>query len=336
MRGQVIKDHVVSQVLATNPLGDPAERDLLVYLPPGYERSPALRYPVIFALAGYSETDASLQNWQPFQPTLSDRLDLLTAQGVLGAGLIVVMPDCFTAYGGSQYVNSPAVGPYDDYLVHELVPYIDRTYRTLGRRGIFGKSSGGYGALRGGMLHPDIWSAVACHSGDMLFELCYASDFPPFCNIIRRAGGLESWYHAFLARIEKTEEDMTALNIIAMAACYSPHPELAPFPFDLPFDLETCERLPDVWERWQANDPVQMVEDRRIQQALRSLKLLYFDCGSRDQYLLHFGARLLARKLTQLGIGHQYEEFDDDHTNIAYRYNVSLPKLANVLWEGAT
>jgi S-formylglutathione hydrolase FrmB len=100
--------------------------------------------------------------------------------------------------------------------------------------------------------------------------------------------------------------------------------------------LLTCERLPEVWERWQANDPVKMVEDRRIQQALRSLRLLFFDCGSRDQYLLHFGARLLARKLTHLGILHEYEEFDDDHTNIAYRYNVSLPKLAHVLWGGAT
>src|SRR5215467_13034901 len=100
-----------------------------------------------------------------------------------------------------------------------------------GRRGIFGESSGGYGALRGGMLHPDIWSAVACHSGDMLFELCYASDFPTFCTIMQRAGGLESWYHAFLTRVQQTEEDMTALNILAMAACYSPDPELAPFPF---------------------------------------------------------------------------------------------------------
>src|SRR6266849_3344484 len=315
MRGQVVKEHFVSQVLSSNPLGDPAERDLLVYLPPGYERSLSQRYPVVFALAGYSESDASLQNWLPFQPTLSERLDLLMAQGVLGAGLIVVMPDCFTAYGGSQYLNSPAVGNYDDYLVQELVPYIDRTYRTLGagRRGIFGKSSGGYGALRSGMLHRDIWSAVACHSGDLLFELCYASDFPAFCTIIKRAGGLEAWYQAFLTRIQKTEEDMTALDILAMAACYSPDPELAPFPFRLPFDLETCERLSDVWARWQAHDPVHMVEDPQIQQALRSLKLLYFDCGSRDQYQLHFGARLLARTLTQAGIHHEYEEFDDDH-----------------------
>jgi S-formylglutathione hydrolase FrmB len=338
MRGQVIKDHFVSQVLVTNPLGDPVERDLLVYLPPDYELSPSRRYPVFFALAGYSETDASLQNWLPFQPTLSDRLDLLTARGLLGAGIIVVMPDCFTAYGGSQYLNSPAVGPYDDYLVQELVPYIDHTYRTLGegRRGIFGKSSGGYGALRGGMLHPDIWSAVACHSGDMLFELCYASDFPAFCTIIKRAGGLEAWYNAFMTRLQQTEDGMNALNIIAMAACYSPDLEHAPFPFRLPFDLETCERLPDIWDRWQANDPVRMVEDQRIQEALRSLKLLYFDCGSRDQYELHFGARLLARKLTQADILYEYEEFDDDHTNIAYRFNVSLPKLAHALWEGAT
>ena len=199
----------------------------------------------------------------PFNPRSPIVLIYSRHRDCSGAGIIVVMPDCFTAYGGSQYVNSPAVGHYDDYLVQELVPYIDRTYRTLGggMRGIFGKSSGGYGALRGGMLHPDIWSAVACHSGDMLFELCYASDFPTFCNIIRRAGGLEAWYNTFQTRIQKTEEDMTALNILAMAACYSPHPELAPFPLHLPFDLETCERLPEVWERWQANDPVKMVED---------------------------------------------------------------------------
>ena len=93
---------------------------------------------------------------------------------------------------------------------------------------------------------------------------------------------------------------------------------------------------PYVWERWQAHDPVRMVEDPRIQEALRSLKLLYFDCGSRDQYQLHFGARLLARTLRRAGVPYEYEEFDDDHTNIAYRYNVSLPKLAQVLWEGAT
>jgi hypothetical protein len=96
------------------------------------------------------------------------------------------------------------------------------------------------------MLHPDIWSAVACHSGDMLFELCYASDFPAVCNTIKRARRLEAWYQAFQARIQTTAEDLTVLDIIAMAACYSPDPELAPFPFRLPFDLETCERLPEV------------------------------------------------------------------------------------------
>jgi S-formylglutathione hydrolase FrmB len=337
-RGRVIKDHLVSQVLSSNPLADPAERDLLVYLPPSYERSPGQRYPVVFALADYSGSDASLQNWLPFQPTLSDQLDLLRARGLLGVGLIIVMPDCFTSYEGSQYANSPAVGHYDDYLVEELFPYIDRTYRTLGegRRGIFGKSSGGYGALRGGVCCilisgvPLPGTAATCSSSCAMQAI-----FPPFARS-SSAGGLEALYKAFLIRMQQTEEDMIALNVIAMAACYSPDPELAPFPFRLPFDLKTCERLPDVWERWQANDPVRMVEDRRVQEAQRSLKLLYFDCGSRDQYQLHFGARLLGQKLIQAGILYEYEEFDDDHTNIAYRYNVSLPKFAQVLRQGTT
>lgn len=332
-RGQVVVDHFTSNVLAGNALGDPVERDILVYLPPDYASLPEQRYPVIFALAGYSESDASLQNWLPFQPTLSGRLDLLTAYGELGAGVIVVMPDCFTSYGGSQYVNSLAVGNYDDYLVQEVVPYIDRTYRTLGNgsRGIMGKSSGGFGALLGGMLHPDVWSAVACHSGDMLFELCYASDFPTFCNIVHREGGLDRWYKAFQARLQKTDDDMTVLDIVAMSACYAPNLALTPFPFELPFDIETCEYIPHVWERWKAYDPVMLVERQDVQNALRSLKLLFFDCGSRDQYMLHFGARLLHRKLSHYTIPHIYEEFDDDHTNIAYRYNTSLPLLVKAL-----
>ena len=332
-RGRVVSDTFRSRVLAHNPLGDPAQRPLIVYLPPDYERAPGRRYPVIFVLAGFAESGPMLQNWQPFQPNLSDQLDLLTAHGLLGKGVIAVLPDCFTRYGGSQYLNSSAVGNYDDYLIQELVPYIDRAYRTLGdgSRGIMGKSSGGYGALTQAIRHPDVWQALACHSGDLLFELCYASDFPIFCNIIGRAGGPESWFRGFEARRKKTDEDMAAIDIFAMAACYSPNPAASPFPFEFPFDLHTCERDPVIWQRWLALDPLFMVERPEVRQALQGLQLLFFDCGSRDEYMLHFGARALSRKLTAYAIQHEYEEFDDTHDNIAYRYDVSLPRLARVL-----
>jgi hypothetical protein len=126
--------------------------------------------------------------------------------------------------------------------------------------------------LTSGVLWPV--TAATCSSSCAMPAI-----FPPIATS-SSTRGLEAWYNAFLTRLQQTEEDMTALDIIAMAACYSADSELAPFPFRLPFDLETCERLPDFWERWQANDPVKMVEDQRIQQALRSLKLLHFDFGS--------------------------------------------------------
>ena len=111
--------------------------------------------------------------------TLHDRLDQLYAAGMPHA--IVVLPDCFTRFGGSQYLNSSATGRYEDYFAGEIVDYIDSRYATIaapGGRGIFGISSGGYGALVMGMRHPDRFGAVACQSGDMAFELCYGTDFP--------------------------------------------------------------------------------------------------------------------------------------------------------------
>ena len=329
-RGRVESITIQSEVLKTNPLGDPWERELLVYLPPDYSES-SRGYPVVYMLAGFSGTGRSFLNFQPWQPNIAERMDRLISHGVPPA--ILVMPDCFTSFGGSQYINSTATGMYEDHLITEVVPLVDSSFNTLpGRdhRGIMGKSSGGYGALVLGMRHPDVFSAVACHSGDMYFELCYKPDFPKFVSAIERAGGLEVWWQQFNDKPKKSGSDFEAVNILAMAAAYSPDPN-KPLGIDFPFDLRTCQLRDDVWQRWLENDPVYMVD--RYADSLRSLKLLFLDCGFRDQYNLHFGARILTSRLEELGVPYEYEEFDDNHSNTSYRYDVSLPKVIQALAE---
>jgi S-formylglutathione hydrolase FrmB len=242
------------------------------------------------------------------------------------------MPDAFTRYGGSQYLDSTATGRYEEHLVGELVPWIDARHRTLAareHRGIAGKSSGGYGALVHGMRHPDVFGAVACHSGDMVFEYCYLGDVPKLASALQAAGGLVPWLDAFERKLQKKHEDVTVLNMVAMAASYSPNPASPDLGIALPCDPATGAFRPGVWERWLAWDPWRMVEARA--DALRSLRLLYIDCGTRDEFHLHLGARLLTRRLRELGVPHEYEEFDDGHMNVSYRYDESLPRLGRAL-----
>ncbi len=329
-RGRIVLERFESRVLAGNAPGDPHVRTVPVYLPPSYDASPERRYPVTFLLSGFLGRGRMLLNDDPWKPPIDERMNALIARGA--GEMILVMPDCFTRFGGSQYVNSSATGRYEDHVIDELVPWADRTFRTLAareHRGVAGKSSGGYGALTLGMKHADVFGAVACHSGDVKFEYCYRGDIPAFMTHVQRAGGLEAWFREFLARAHRKHEDFLTLNILGMAASYSPNPDTTPFGIDLPCDLATGEIREDVWARWMKFDPLVMLDAHA--DALRSLELLYIDCGSRDEFHLHHGARCFVRELERRGITHVHEEFDDGHMNITYRYDVSLPRLAQAL-----
>ena len=328
--GRVVIEAFESGVLKGNAAGDPHVRRVPVYLPPSYDHSPERRYPVVFVLTGFMGRGRMLLNDNPWSPSLDDRMDALIARGC--EEMILVMPDCFTRYGGSQYVNSTAAGRYEDHLVHELVPHVDARYRTLDardHRGVAGKSSGGYGALIMGLKHPGTFSAVACHSGDVCFDYCYRPDLPKFTAAIHRAGGVEAWMKQFEARVQKTHEDFVVLDILAMAACYSPNPATRPFGIDLPIDPATGRWREDVWQRWLEHDPLLLVE--RHYDALRSLRLLYIDCGVRDEFNLHLGARLFVERLDQFRVAHEHLEYDDGHMGVSYRYDVSLPRLGAAL-----
>src|SRR3954469_13958235 len=269
-RGNVILDLVDSPALRDNPHGDPARRSLPVYLPPSYEAAPDRRYPVIYWLPGFAGTALGALNHDPWAPSLPEAMDQALALG--GPEAILVAVDGFTRFGGSQYLNSPANGRYEDYVVRDVVAHVDGRYRTLPQaaaRGIAGKSSGGYAALVLGMRHPETFGGISAHSADCYFEACYKPDFPKLLRAIGRYGSAEAVLEAFLGLEKKPGELFGALSVAAMAMAYSPTLQRPPYLFDLPFDPYTGELDAAVWERWLAWDPVTLVGHHTV--ALRGL-----------------------------------------------------------------
>ena len=324
--GRVVIHRHKSEVLADNPLRDPAERDLHVYLPPGYDETK--RYPALLAVVGFTGTGGMLFNIDPLGEDLRCRLDRLIHTGRCPP-VIVAALDCFTRLGGNQYINSTATGRYEDYLVDEIVPFVQKTHPT-GDWGVFGKSSGGYGSIVLGMRHPELFKVLADHSGDSNFELCYTGDFPDALDQFRDAGGPAAWLERFWADDNRHRRKYhKPLNVLAMAAHYSPNPRSPHLGIDFPFDLDTGEFRADVWDRWRQWDPVQMVA--RYKDNLQKLRLIYVDCGKKDEFSLVWGARALVSKLRAIGLDPHHEEFDDGHMSISYRYDVSLPLLVRAL-----
>lgn len=327
--GSVVRLRHESEVLKSNPLGDPHVRDVYVYLPPGYSASEE-RYPSVYCLTGFTGRGKMLLNDSAFTPTLAERMDKLIAAGTIRP-MIAVMPNCFTWFGGSQYINSTATGRYEDYLSLEIVAAVDENFRTVSdrdARAVAGKSSGGYGSLIMGMRHPDVFGLVCSTAGDAYFEHCYPMDFTKAFRVIK--GDPIGFMRRFWSTEKQGRDDHAALNTIGMAACYSPDGES----FDMPFDLDTCEIRQDVWVRWLEHDPVRLAE-KHVKE-LKSLKLLYIDAGTRDEFALDIGAKILARKLSDHGIGHIHEEFDDGHFNISYRYDRSLELISSHIGETAS
>ncbi|MFT5210917.1 MAG: enterochelin esterase-like enzyme [Flavobacterium sp.] len=328
LRGSIVNIVLESTAIQNNILGDSSSRQIAVYLPEGYESSNK-DYPLLVDIAGFTGSGLSHVAWKGFGETVPQRAERLLAENKMGE-VIIAFPDCFTSLGGNQYINSSVMGNWADFLTKEMLPFLESSFRVIpGRngRGLFGKSSGGYGAMVHGMLYAQDWGVVACHSGDMAFDLAYVSDFPKTLMHIGRYGGK---VEPFIKKMEKAKKvngnDLHTLMILAMAATYDPAPEL-PYGIRLPVDLHTCELDESLWSRWLAWDPVQLVERDDVIENLRSLKGIYIDCGSDDQYSLVFGARQLTKKFESRGVEFKYEEFADNHSSVDYRMDVSLPYM---------
>ena len=326
--GKIVVHKFESSLLRSNALKDPFVRDVIVYLPPNYQKSKTEEYLSVILLPSFGSNARALLNIDPLGENIEQRLNRLIRRKRIGP-MIVVIPDCFTRFGGNQYINSTATGMYESYITKEIVPFI-RTEYTYSRLGVLGKSSGGYGALYLAMKYPRIFDGIAAHAPDSGFEYCYLPEFPKVVRNLNTYQGLKKWLRKIWKKNEGyTPEDRATLNIVAMAAHYSPNPKNKETGFDLPFDTYSGEIYTRVWKRWLSRDPIRMVT--RYRKNFEKLKCVYIDCGNRDEFNINLGTRILHSKLREMDISHFYEEFDGGHTNISYRLDKSLSKLSTDL-----
>ncbi len=340
LRGRLCSIPVGGRELLGNQLGEPAVREVAVYVPAEVDRP----VPLLVALQGFTGSGLMFPGWKPFEESLPQRLDRLIASGAMPP-VVLAMPDCFTRLGGNQYIDNPVLGRWSAFLTEELIPAMEAGFPVRpGRahRGVLGKSSGGYGAMWQGLTRADAWGALACHSGDVDFDLVYRPHLIPALDRLAKALGrplrgrddLDAATSKFLsqffgsAKVDGT--DLNHLMTLAMTATYDPQPD-APDGIRLPLDPYTGALDREAWSRWLHWDPLRRVHHPEALAGLRTLRGVFLDCGSRDQYSLAYGARALSRALSHHGVAHTYEEFDDNHSSIAYRFDVSLPWLAHRL-----
>jgi S-formylglutathione hydrolase FrmB len=282
--------------LEGNLEGDAVDRDVIVYLPPSYASSKTRRYPVLYALHGYS---IGAEQW-------SHEIHVpQTIEGAFATGdkeMIVVLPDSKTLHNGSMYSSSVTTGDFERFIAHDVVAYIDAHYRTIPERtsrGLVGHSMGGYGASRIGMKYPDVFGSLYIMS--------------PCCMSARAGGPGSSAVETTLAKV-KTPEEMAALPFgvraqLASAAAWSPDPKNPPYYLDLPTKEGVVQ--PDVLAKWAANAPLAFV-DQYIGN-LREYRAIAIDVGDQD------GLRVDAGKfhdvLTKYGIVNSFEIYPGTHTS---------------------
>jgi S-formylglutathione hydrolase FrmB len=322
---------VTSEALRGNALGDPHVRPLFVWTPESYGTEPGRRYPAVYLLQAHTGKVRAWFNVSPFDREFVDVLDT-----ELRPEAVVVLVDAFTAYGGSQFVDSPAIGRYHTYLCDEVVPFVDASFRTLAareHRGIGGKSSGGFGAFASTVLRPDLWGAFAWHAGDALFDVTLRMEFAAAAKALRD-GYAGSW-DAFFADFRSgrptlaNRTDALLLSVYALAAAFSPRGDGG---VDVPFDPDTAEVVPDVWERWLAWDPVRLTALHAP--TLRALRGIWIDAGRSDEYALDLGAVALRRALASAGVPDEnvrFELFDGGHRGISFRYPLAVEWLVERL-----
>ncbi|MGO9821953.1 MAG: alpha/beta hydrolase [Solirubrobacteraceae bacterium] len=324
---------VESELLAGNPLGDPARRPLYVYRPPGVELGHDRQLPSIYVIQGLT---GQLDMWlsrTSLELNFVERLDAMFSAGEC-PDAVIVMVDAWTSRGGSQFINSAGTGRYMDYLCDEVVPFIDERYPTSAdrdHRGLTGKSSGGYGAMVVPMLRADVFGALASHAGDALFECCYQPEFPLTARTLRdHFDGSWEVFNESLAAADHLEFHRygAPLNVYAMGCCYSPDPDRLGHPL-IPFEISSGKLIDEIWRLWLAYDPVRLAPEHGDE--LRSMRRIYLDAGRGDEWYLDLGAQAFADELDKLGVEYTLELFDGKHGGLGYRYPGAIRELVTAL-----
>jgi S-formylglutathione hydrolase len=301
-QGTVERIKVHSKALEGNLDGDSPDRDVSVYLPPSYKTEKNRRYPVVYMLHGFTDSDAQWFGVVKHWINLPEAINKSLADGA-SREMIVIMPNAFTRFKGSMYSNSVTVGDWETFIARELVGYIDSHYRTLPQtasRGLAGHSMGGYGTMRLGMKSPDVFSSIYALS--------------PCCMDVVRSNPIMI---SLLKRLEtvKTDEDVKnqsffGMAMLASAAAWSPNPKNPPFYLDLP--LRDGEISPEIMARQHANATLVMLH--QYIPNLKRLKAIAMDAGTKDQGISE-ATKELDRVLTEYDVPHLYESYDGNHLN---------------------
>lgn len=284
------------------------------------EYRPELSEHVLVGLAGFYGTSISFLNRSFTGMDFTAVLDTLIRKEMVRS-FIVILPDTMTSFGGNQYINSTAVGNYEDFICSDLFLWIRERYG-MRRVGIFGKSSGGFGAYTLTARHPEKFSGFIDVSGDSAFEYCYMRDMPDAIKAVR-SHGLNSFMKRFRSDAYHTREDLNAMSIVACSAFYSPVQE-TDCGFSLPFHETTGEFDDEIWERWLEFDPA-----RNIVRYAKHLhdQVVILQSGNRDEFSLDIGTFIMSRKLRDEGVDHKYLTYDCGHFGVDHLYLDSIPLL---------
>jgi S-formylglutathione hydrolase len=311
--GRLVREKVHGVSLEKTVTGESADRNVSIYLPPSYDSAPNRRYAVVYLLHGITDTDETwTKPWKKSDPwqSVPGVMNGAIAEKRIGE-MIVVMPDAKTNWGGSFYTNSTVTGNWEDFIVKELVAYVDGKYRTLARssgRGIAGHSMGGYGAVKLGMKYPDVFSVVYGINPAVLgWGRDLTADNPAFNFLLTKKPGSPE---------EVMKGGFYALGIVVLAQAFSPNPANAPLFVDFPFAVVDGRLKPAEpgFTRWQENMPAYMVE--KYEANLRKLRGLRFDSGYEDEFThIPPTSRALSEALTARAIDHVFEEYNGDHRN---------------------
>ena len=301
-QGTVERIKVHGKGLEGNLSGDSPDRDVSVYLPPSYKTNRKSRYPVVYMLHGFTDSDAKLYGFQSHWMNLPEVANKAYATNKLRE-VILVTPNAFTRFQGSMYSNSVTTGNWEDFIAKELVAYIDSHYRTLSQaasRGLAGHSMGGYGAMRIGQKYQEVFSSLY-----LLSPCCMTpgNNVPPNPQMQARLDAIQTQ-----ADLEKA--DFGTKATFASAAAWSPNPKKPPFYIDLP--TEKGQTQPLVLAKWSANNPLATL-DQNINN-IKKLKAIAFDAGNQDRSIAA-SIKVLNQVLDKYGIKHIYEEYDGDHIN---------------------
>ncbi len=299
---QGTKEHikVYSHAIEGNLVGDPAEREVTVYLPPSYKTDPGRRYPVLYMLHGFTDNESKWFGWEEHWINLHAVIDSALAEGETKE-MIVVMPNAYNRFKGSMYSSSVTIGDWETFISKELVGYIDTNYRTLPKaesRGLAGHSMGGYGTIRLGMKYPEVWSAIyllsaCCMDGAVTNNIEFMNSVEAITTIDQLQGA-----------------NFGVIATLASAAAWAPNPNKPPFYLDLPFANGVV--LPEIAAKFSANRTLYEI-DQYIPN-LKKLHAIAMDAGLQD-YGISGSTKKLHELLDAYKIPHVYESYEGDHLN---------------------